>query len=268
MLDGAEGYDDSRAYDVADEWGPGRRRIWDDEDPPHGMRLVLEIDTRPDAENDDETHSRRFWRWYVRPRSADDDGSRTSRDEQPLDEHLGDAERNATGFASRLHLGQTERDAVIMAARWHDRGKARALWQRSIGNARFPDRVLAKSGGRMKRGELTNYRHELGSLGELLDDAEFLRLPEETRDLTLHLIAAHHGRARPHFPETECFDPARPDDATTEIVREVPRRFGRLQRQYGRWGLAWLESLVRAADILASQDSESSAAAKPSGEQT
>jgi hypothetical protein len=32
----------------------------------------------------------------------------------------------------------------------------------------------------------------------------------------------------------------------------VPRRFARLQRKYGRWGLAYLESLPRAADWAAS----------------
>ncbi len=40
------------------------------------------------------------------------------------------------------------------------------------------------------------------------------------------------------------------------IAAEVPRLFARLQRKYGRWGLAYLESLVRAADIMASQKAE------------
>jgi len=33
-----------------------------------------------------------------------------------------------------------------------------------------------------------------------------------------------------------------------------------LQRRYGRWGLAYLESLVRAADISASQNIEAARA--------
>ena len=37
-----------------------------------------------------------------------------------------------------------------------------------------------------------------------------------------------------------------------EIAAEVPQRFARLQRKYGRWGLAYLESLLRAADWAAS----------------
>ena len=38
------------------------------------------------------------------------------------------------------------------------------------------------------------------------------------------------------------------------MAAEVPRRFARLQRKYGRWGLAYLESLLRAADWAASAE--------------
>ena len=58
-----------------------------------------------------------------------------------------------------------------------------------------------------------------------------------------------------------------PDIFPPFLAREVPRRFGRLQRKYGRWGLAYLESLVRAADIMASQErfsQQSPPAAEPS----
>jgi len=73
------------------------------------------------------------------------------------------------------------------------------------------------------------------------------------RDLILHLIAAHHGRARPHF-DPDAFDPTQlPTQAQEEAACEVMRRFSRLQLQFGRWGLAWLEALLRCADIAASQ---------------
>ena len=76
------------------------------------------------------------------------------------------------------------------------------------------------------------------------------------RDIALHVVAAHHGRARPHFPTHERFDPELPDAVVVDIVQQVPLRFDRLQRKYGRWGLAWMESLLRAADVLGSDDGE------------
>jgi CRISPR-associated endonuclease/helicase Cas3 len=110
----------------------------------------------------------------------------------------------------------------------------------------------------MKAREITRYRHEFGSLIDLAQVAEFARLSSEERELVLHLIAAHHGRARPHFPEDEAFDPERPGVVAADVARAVPGRFAKLQVRYGRWGLAYLESLVRAADALASQDIKTS----------
>ena len=46
------------------------------------------------------------------------------------------------------------------------------------------------------------------------------------------------------------------DDVVGALVREVPLRFDRLQHRFGRWGLAWLESILRAADVLGSEDEE------------
>jgi CRISPR-associated endonuclease/helicase Cas3 len=72
-------------------------------------------------------------------------------------------------------------------------------------------------------------------------------------DLILHLIAAHHGRARPHF-ETDAWDVERHTTAqNAQAAQEVMRRFARLQERFGRWGLAWFESLLRCADALASR---------------
>ena len=81
-------------------------------------------------------------------------------------------------------------------------------------------------------------------------------LEEEAKDLALHAIAAHHGRARPHFRVVESSDPELKDDVVAALVREVPLRFDRLQRRYGRWGLAWIESILRAADVLGSEEEE------------
>jgi CRISPR-associated endonuclease/helicase Cas3 len=270
MLDGDARFDESlrRLYDVADEWRDGtgdrlRWRGWEGDDPPKGMRLVRTIDTRPDAEEDPEESEgerRRHWRWYARPRAADDDGSRTARRSQELAPHHGATERFALTLVEKLGLPEHEASAIVLAARWHDLGKHRLPWQRAVGNADYPRLVLAKSANGMRPRELSAYRHELGSILDLAREGEFQRLAPEIQELVLHFIAAHHGRARPHFPAAEVLDPDHPDPEVAAAVAAVPARFARLQRKYGRWGLAYLESMVRAADALASQEQEPVAA--------
>lgn len=265
MLDGKAKFERGSSYDVADEWldtdgMPRRRRVWDDNTRPSGMRLIRIIDLGTDADEipDEVAVPRRCWRWFVRPRSADDDGSRAAVQQQELAPHLQSAGEFAAAITKRVGLEEPEATAVILAAGWHDLGKHRERWQRSIHNSEYPNLVLAKSGGKMWPAELSGYRHEFGSLLDVLKDGSHARelgeLAAETQDLILHLIAAHHGRARPHFPVDEAFDPESAQASSDEAASEVPRRFARLQRKYGRWGLAYLESLLRAADGLASQE--------------
>jgi CRISPR-associated endonuclease/helicase Cas3 len=278
FLQGKAEYVEDGLYDVADEWidaddKPRRCRLWDDDQPSDpSMRRVRVIDTRPDADENlgdtkpDAQPSRRFWRWYVRPRSADDEGSRTARDKQDLQPHLLCAGVFADAIVAKLGLADPEATAVRLAAQWHDLGKNRQGWQNAIGNRSYAapriETAWAKSGNTRSL-DTNKYRHELGSLIDLQTEVEFLRLDEDTRDLVMHLIAAHHGRARPHFPAEEAFDVDRPHDLVDAIVRAVPQRFARLQRKYGRWGLAYLESLVRAADIMASQEKFSATVLTP-----
>jgi CRISPR-associated endonuclease/helicase Cas3 len=223
------------------------------------MRLVRVIDLFEGdeaVENEDGARPRRYWRWYVRPAAADDDGSRTARRSQELAEHLSIAESFGERLVKHLGLGPIEAQALIAAVRWHDAGKRRASWQRAIHNLRYPGTILAKSSGRVRLLDLNRYRHEFGSLADLTGSTEFLALEPAVRELALHLIAAHHGRARPHFPEEEIIDPEQPEVLTRPLADSVVRRFGTLQRRYGRWGLAYLESLVRAADAMASRADE------------
>jgi CRISPR-associated endonuclease/helicase Cas3 len=84
--------------------------------------------------------------------------------------------------------------------------------------------------------------------------AEFRRLSAEMQDVVLHLIAVHHGYGRPCFPADRAFDPEPKGQQVDRIAIEVMQRFARLQRKYGRWGLAYLESLLRAADYAASRE--------------
>jgi CRISPR-associated endonuclease/helicase Cas3 len=260
MLDGSAVPvgDGSIAYDIADKWQdmdgqPRRQRVWGEAYKPPGMRLVRRIDLIAEAGTEDEEEPETSsWCWYARPRSADDDGSRAARQVQELTLHLEQVREYAERVADKLGLEHNLRRAVVLAARFHDLGKNRRIWQRSIGN-HDASRILAKSGPGMKPLEsLTRYRHEFGSLLDVTKKPEFQALDEDAKALVLHLIAAHHGRARPHFPIEEAFDPERALADVQAVASQVPQRFGRLQRRYGRWGLAWLESLVRAADAMAS----------------
>lgn len=270
LLAGDEPSDEARAgeYDVADQWldedgRPRRVREQGDHKPGQhpGMRLVRVIDLRREnshvTEDLTENAEPLKWYWYVRPRSADDDGSRSAVVSQFLEAHHNAAERRAVALVSKLGLVDPEATAVVLASRRHDLGKAREVWQQSVNNANYPQVVLAKSDEQMSIGGLKRYRHEFGSLIDTIDAVELGGVRREVADLALHLIAAHHGRARPHFPPEEAFDRERRDTAVEEIAKQVPLRFSRLQRKYGRWGLAYLESLVRAADVMASQDSDS-----------
>ena len=170
-----------------------------------------------------------------------------------MTQHLEAAGKFAALIVKKLGLAEPLATAVTLAARYHDLGKDRKLWQTSIGNREYPKKVLAKSDHSRPPENLSGYRHEFGSVHDVTKEASYKDLPPDMQDLVLHLIAAHHGRARPHFPAKEAFDPEKMESDSLTIALEVPRRFARLQRKYGRWGLAYLESLVRASDYLASE---------------
>lgn len=79
-------------------------------------------------------------------------------------------------------------------------------------------------------------------------------LSPELQDLALHLVAAHHGFARPVIAIDGCEDA--PPAMLEERAREVALRYARLQKRWGPWGLAWWEALLRAADAQASRDND------------
>ena len=252
LLDGDSEFvtGEERLYDLGPKESERLAYESGDEAPaPGAMRLVRSI--RRGGDDGDEN----WWYLYVVSRRADDDGSRTRRCSLLLGEHLRRAEFWALRIAECLGLADSLRRALVCAARCHDLGKRRLVWQRSIKN--FKEPPLAK--GRMQPSDLSHYRHELGSLHDMLTEPGFDELSAGERELALHIVAAHHGRARPHFPPVESYDPEVKDDIVAPLVHDVPLRFDRLQREYGRWALAWLESLLRAADILASADAEESA---------
>jgi len=184
----------------------------------------------------------------------DDDGSLGFQNEVLLIQHLGDARTKATELCQRLSLPEGLRETVIEAAGQHDLGKDRPWWQRAVGRIEKP--AVAKSDHshfdhKINRG----YRHELGSVADLGDGKASLPTTVD-RELCLHLVAAHHGHARPGF-RVEAIGPVVTDGAK-RVLTETPVRFAKLQAQHGWWALAWLEALVKAADVLASRDEENS----------
>lgn len=209
--------------------------------------------------NDESAQSRagRYWYWLESQHQIGGANLHQAKESVLLATHRADVERLATAIIDKLQLSPDLRRAVILAARHHDAGKNRTAWQKSIGNS-TPAVPLAKA-GRDLRPRITgeHYRHEFGSLLDVATDPEFLVLPDDEKDLVLHLIAAHHGRARPHFPSDETTDPVAALAAVQAVSAAVPLRFSRLQSRFGRWGLAYLESILRAADYAASANPSS-----------
>ena len=175
-------------------------------------------------------------------------------EEQALVDHVQAVETTAKAIANKLKLVEPFRSALLFAAKWHDEGKKADIWQRYIGgkDGQLP---LGKSAKWCDPKKLSGYRHEFGSLLriEYPDQHQttcVLPNDPDLKDLALHLIAAHHGNARPHFSNS--FDRDFLTQQSDQIHTDTIRRYARLQRKYGRWGLAYLESLLRAADAAAS----------------
>ena len=251
MLDG--GSKEPAEFDVADDAqvaaNSRRVRVWATDDKydekTKDMHLIRRIDF--DAGGEDEDAEGKSWHWF----EAKNEGDPSAKKPVDWQVHVDDVVCEAEAILKELALPAELAEAVRVAASLHDHGKRRERFQQVLGNANFPAVALAKSG---KRGGRTTetYRHEFGSLTDARAEADYKRLSDEQKDLVLHLIAAHHGYARPHFPIERAFDPGHPDAAGLALAAEVPARFARLQRKYGRWGLAYLESLLRAADWAAS----------------
>jgi len=250
MLNGTSPAPKNGSLDVADEWFiknrdgtriRQRKRLWltDPEDDPEvaDMHSILTV-TFPGGDEDAEEKT---WQWFVMA----NEGDKSAKLPVLWEVHVRDVVARAEQIAADLSLDKSLQLATITSAEFHDHGKKRRLFQTMLGNA-DPQVWLAKSGKKGGRVSGT-YRHEFGSLLDVDQDVK-----GDHRELIMHLIAAHHGRARPHFPLGEAFDPERSQQLADEMAANVPQRFARLQRTYGRWGLAYLESLLRAADWAAS----------------
>ena len=117
MLDAEAEYGSNREdYDVADDWFEDkdetirrRMRIRNDDPrgiPPKGMRLICTIDTTPDRDEyeSNEPTGRRYWHWYCKPRTADDDMTKTSTMPIKWDCHTQDVAENTKRIVAALSL--------------------------------------------------------------------------------------------------------------------------------------------------------------------
>jgi CRISPR-associated endonuclease/helicase Cas3 len=219
---------------------------------------------------------------------GDDDASRIGR-ETPvsLPSHTGHVAESVARTLELIDPG-VSRELYALAAERHDWGKADDRFQALLRGTSRTDawlfaggalEVLAKSDGvprtprerqaaRERSGLPDGFRHEMLSV----QLAELAAIPEHLaadRDLILHLIAAHHGYARPFAPVV--IDEEAPDVEYASVVLSsaarstrpahcldsgIADRFWYLSRRFGWWGLAYLEALLRLADQQASADED------------
>lgn len=171
---------------------------------------------------------------------------------QMLAEHQEWTATRAVRLGKRLGLADETIEILRIAARLHDEGKRAERWQRAM---RAPkDGIYAKTRGPVAPSLLDGYRHEFGSLKYVETDDELRRLPAEDQDLVLHMVAAHHGHARPLIAVSGVDDT--PPSLLQARARAIALRYFRLSERWGPWGLAWWESLLRAADQQASRDND------------
>ena len=214
---------------------------------------------------------------------------------QSLVDHLADVTVETERLLDNIGMETTLANAIIAAAERHDLGKADPRFQAmllgsSLDMAWMQPKLWAKSA----RGSAARhvrwsaetavssgdpdrlpigFRHEMLSL----DFAQQFHhgLSDDSEEVMLHAIAAHHGHARPCAPVVFDEDPPAvsldklfpPPTAvvsaniSAEHRKRLPahrldsgisERFWKLNRRFGWWGLAWLESTLRLADWVAS----------------
>ena len=146
LFDGSDYVPEQRdLYDVADMWeddkGPLRKRVWQGDDDPDGM--ILEREIRFENLEDEDAEPTKVWRWFVRKPEAANEHSQIA---YPLQPHLNEVQDCARRIVGRTAPANEIANAVVLAAAFHDLGKNRERWQRSLGNDAYPKEVYAKSG--------------------------------------------------------------------------------------------------------------------------
>lgn len=206
-----------------------------------------------------------------------------------LKDHTQDVVDELQSILASLNLNPSEQQALNTAAEWHDAGKSLEEFQtmlRLSAGENAPLGLLAKSGhggGRMPA-HRRHFRHELASALAWLAHHD----NEDACDLVAYIIAAHHGKVRlsirslpeeqppKNWPEDTLIArgvlqgdvlPVIPNLTTKEttlsldLMRMGESPSGRpswlarmiaLRDQLGPYHLAYVEMMLRAADMRAS----------------
>lgn len=153
-------------------------------------------------------------------------------------EHSSRATEHAAKLTRSLGLQSEVSAAIVGAATAHDKGKEHPLWQLGFKGSTAGE-PLAKNHVFNNPALLNGLRHELVSAlcnGQLSPLAKWL-------------VVSHHGRCRPMFEET-AYDPDALD-ASASLNAGLPELLTTLNAEFGLWGLAYLEAVIRAIDINA-----------------
>jgi CRISPR-associated endonuclease/helicase Cas3 len=213
----------------------------------------------------------------------DDDLTCVSNAPQSLDEHSKLVRDTVEKLAARC-LPEELRRVISEAAYWHDCGKLDERFQILLHqgdelaalaakgslakSASIPASPAERRALREASGLPESFRHEMLSV-RLAQTLATETTEHGLADLFLHLIASHHGHARPLAPV--CDDPEPPsikgrlgdvpislssDERRQWVAHRVDSgladRFWALTRHYGWWGLAYLEAILRLGDWYAS----------------
>ncbi len=201
----------------------------------------------------------------VRQRELPEDDRRSERSMQRvfLDDHSHAVAERAQQLGVTVGLSDDSLAAVTEAALEHDSGKEAPRFQTYLAAGRSRDRALAKSSYRISR----KLRARLGLVGwrhEQLSAARYFGKGPEASELVTWLIGTSHGYGRGTFDADATL--LLPDgqrevgmgamDAALDLYDDGAwdELLERLVREYGPWGIAYLETIVRAADQTVSAE--------------
>lgn len=229
--------------------------------------------------------------WVLLPTMATAHDRVRPRNEPPptLEAHAQAVADRTAWFARAAGLSDVLVRSLVLAARVHDHGKADPRMQAFFRSGFAPPLAepIAKSvfgtddrradrTARLASGLPSGWRHEQASTVILADAwkrGQITGLPDDAErgvdlELTMNLVAAHHGAAHPVPPVPKPGAPPRSfrieaagiagtatgsdDEAWSE--GQAVQRLERLTSDYGTWSLAYLQSLLVLADRTVSAE--------------